>query len=292
MNKMQKAKQVYDSIKIPSELSARVKDAISDAAVAPRHNRLKWHQMAICTAACICLIFVGALNAFPAFAMQIYDVPVLGNIARVFTFREFVIDDREKYIEVRMPAIETQGNSELEQRINYEIRQKIDGILKEQEERAKEYYQAFIETGGKEEDFHKVLVNIDYEVTCSNADIVSFYIIKSETLANAYQEQFYYNIDLKTGKDISLSDMLGPNYMELANRTIQKQMEQRMAEDENAIYFGYGPNADSMLASRFESIDPEQTFYINSQGHVVITFEKYAIAPGYMGIQEFEILPE
>ena len=32
-----------------------------------------------------------------------------------------------------------------------------------------------------------------------------------------------------------------------------------------------------------------QNFYINSNGKVVIVFEKYEIAPGYMGIQEFEI---
>ena len=216
---------------------------------------------------------------------------MLGNIARVFTFREFVIDDEDRYIEVRMPAIETQTNTQLEQRINYEIRQKVDGIIQEQEQRAKEYHQAFIETGGKEEDFHKILVNIDYQVTCSNDEIVSFYITKSETLANAYQEQYYYNIDLKTGKDIQLSDMLGPNYMEIANQSIKQQIQQRVAEDENMIYFGYGDNADLKIGG-FESIDPDQTFYINEQGNVVITFEKYAIAPGYMGIQEFVIMPE
>lgn len=291
MSKMQGAKKVYDSIRIPTALSSKVKEAISEASITPRHRRLKWYQTAVCTAACICLIFVGVLNAFPAFAMQVYEVPVLGDIAQVFTFREYVIEDEESYIEVRMPAIETQSGSELDQRINYEIRQKIDGILEEQEQRAKEYHQAFLETGGKEEDFRKILVNIDYEVTCSNEEVVSFHITKSETLANAYQEQFYYNIDLKTGKDITLSDMLGPNYMEVANQSIKQQIQERLAQDENLMYFGYGSDTE-MLAGRFESIDPDQTFYINSQGHVVITFEKYAIAPGYMGIQEFEVLPE
>lgn len=291
MSKMQGAKEIYNSIPIPAELSTRVKDAISEAAKLPKRYHLRWYQTAICTAACICLIFVGVLNAFPAFALQMYEVPVLGNIARVFTFREFVIDDEDRYIEVRMPAIETQTNTQLEQRINYEIRQKVDGIIQEQEQRAKEYHQAFIETGGKEEDFHKILVNIDYQVTCSNDEIVSFYITKSETLANAYQEQYYYNIDLKTGKDIQLSDMLGPNYMEIANQSIKQQIQQRVAEDENMIYFGYGDNSDLKIGG-FESIDPDQTFYINEQGNVVITFEKYAIAPGYMGIQEFVIMPE
>ena len=30
-------------------------------------------------------------------------------------------------------------------------------------------------------------------------------------------------------------------------------------------------------------------FYINEKGRIVIVFEKYEIAPGYMGTQEFEI---
>lgn len=291
MNRMQDAKKIYDSIRIPPELSSRMKEAVSKGSVAPRHRRLKWYQTAVCTAACICLMFVGALNTFPAFAMQLYDIPVIGNIAKVFTFREFVIDDEEKYIEVRMPAIENTTHTQLEERINYEIRHKIDAALQEQAERAKEYRKAFLETGGREEDFHKILVNIDYKVMCSNDDILSFYITKSETLANAYQEQFYYNIDLKTGKEISLSDMLGPNYIQIANRSIERQIQQRMQEDENALYFGFGDDTEA-LAGRFTTIDPQQTFYINSEGHVVITFEKYAIAPGYMGIQEFEVLPE
>lgn len=291
MNRMQDAKKVYDAIKIPEELSSKVKEAISKGSVTPKRRHFRWYQTVVCTAACIFLMFVGALNAFPAFAMQVYDIPVLGNIAKVFTFREFVIDDKDKYIEVRMPAIENTTHTELEDRINYEIRLKIDGIIKEQEERAKEYRQAFLETGGKEEDFHKILVNIDYKVMCSNDDILSFYITKSETLADTYQEQFYYNIDLKTGKEISLSDMLGPNYIEIANKSIEQQIEQRMAEDENALYFGFGDDTD-MLAGRFTTIEEDQTFYINTEGHVVITFEKYSIAPGYMGIQEFEVLPE
>ena len=40
----------------------------------------------------------------------------------------------------------------------------------------------------------------------------------------------------------------------------------------------------------FSGIENEyQNFYINSEGKVVIVFEKYEIAPGYMGTQEFVI---
>ena len=41
----------------------------------------------------------------------------------------------------------------------------------------------------------------------------------------------------------------------------------------------------------FRSIQEDQGFYVNERGNVVVVFLKYEIAPGYMGTQEFEILP-
>ena len=41
----------------------------------------------------------------------------------------------------------------------------------------------------------------------------------------------------------------------------------------------------------FQGIKPDQSFFINDRGNPVIVFEKYEIAPGSMGIQEFEITP-
>ncbi|MFQ7057552.1 MAG: RsiV family protein [Turicibacter sanguinis] len=41
--------------------------------------------------------------------------------------------------------------------------------------------------------------------------------------------------------------------------------------------------------NEFKSIADNQTFYINSSGDVVVVFDKYSIAPGYMGFPEFTI---
>ncbi|MDF2950278.1 MAG: protein of unknown function DUF3298-containing protein, partial [Sedimentibacter sp.] len=32
-----------------------------------------------------------------------------------------------------------------------------------------------------------------------------------------------------------------------------------------------------------------QSFYINSENKLIISFDKYEVAPGYMGVLEFEI---
>ena len=61
-----------------------------------------------------------------------------------------------------------------------------------------------------------------------------------------------------------------------------------MAEDENNLYFGFGGD-DTMQEAGFKTISDDTPFYINENGNPVIVFEKYEIAPGYMGYQEFEI---
>ena len=75
--------------------------------------------------------------------------------------------------------------------------------------------------------------------------------------------------------------MLGPDYMELANEAVREGIAQRSQDPDN-IYFEPGEGG-------FESIDEDQTFYLNQAGNAVVVFEKYEIAPGYMGMQEFEI---
>ena len=39
----------------------------------------------------------------------------------------------------------------------------------------------------------------------------------------------------------------------------------------------------------FTSISEDQLFYLNENGEPVVVFEKYAIAPGYMGMPEFTV---
>ena len=56
-----------------------------------------------------------------------------------------------------------------------------------------------------------------------------------------------------------------------------------MKKNENNLYFA----ADEGGFSEIE--DEYQDFYINENKKVTVVFQKYEIAPGYMGIQEFEI---
>ena len=148
--------------------------------------------------------------------------------------------------------------------------------------RAAEFRQMILDNGGTIEQFLPFEITMDYEIKCQNDEILSFIISKSESGGWFYLEQYFYNIDLHTGQELTLRHLLGSNYMELVNEQVLEQIKERSADPDLMYYEG---------EEAFNSIGADQDFYVNEEGHVVVVFEKYEIAPGFMGIQEFEILP-
>ncbi|MEG0450770.1 MAG: RsiV family protein, partial [Lysinibacillus sp.] len=52
---------------------------------------------------------------------------------------------------------------------------------------------------------------------------------------------------------------------------------------------GVGTTDDSDQFDSFTAIDAQHEFYITDSGKLMISFDKYEVAPGYMGVVEFEI---
>ncbi len=281
MKNLEDAKKVYEAIKIPEQLKYMVDRTIANESK-PKRYFSRYIKYTLSAVSCVFITFVFMINVNPSLATSIAEMPIIGDIARVFTIKEYKEEDSLKLINAKIPAIENTGNTELEKRVNYEITLKMNEVLDEAEARAAEYKEAIIATGGNEEDYQPINIQIDYKVGYSSSEIVSFVILKSETLASAYTEMYFYNVDIETGKDLNLRDVLGDNYKEIVDETIYKEIEERSNNPDN-MYFTKGEGG-------FEGIENEyQNFYINENGKVVIVFEKYEIAPGYMGIQEFEI---
>ena len=101
-----------------------------------------------------------------------------------------------------------------------------------------------------------------------------------ENWSNAYNESRYYNLDLRTGKEVTLKDLLGDDYEELANLSIQQQIAER--EQAGESFFAED-------AGGFKGISENTKFYIGANHNPVIVFDKYEIANGAAGEIEFEI---
>lgn len=281
LEKLKKAKAVYNSIEIPEQLNAIVTKTIANAKEEKR-DKVRFCKYILSTVGGVFLTFVLMLNISPSFATTVSDIPIIGNVAKVFTIREYKEEDERKLIDAKIPALKNTGNTDLEKRINYEIMLKINEVQEEAEERAGQYKNAVIETGGTEEDYQPIAIQIDYKVGYTSDKVVSFVILKSETLASAYTESFFYNIDIESGKELNLRDVLGSDYKKIVDETIYKEIEERSKNPRNS-YFTKDEGGFSGIENEY------QNFYINQEGKVVIVFAKYEIAPGYMGTQEFVI---
>lgn len=67
-------------------------------------------------------------------------------------------------------------------------------------------------------------------------------------------------------------------------------MRHQMKEDPDKIYWVSGTgDKDIMPGDMFKKISANQNFYINKDHKLVISFDKYDVAPGYMGVVEFVI---
>ena len=274
----EEARRQYRAEPVPEELNFAVASALRSGEKQRRRRRTLRRSLSGGLAACAS--FVLLVNLSPTFAQAVSAVPVLGDLARVFTVAQYTVEDRDHLIDVRLPALELAGDTDLEQRINTEIRKSIDQVLDEAEERAREAREAFVATVGKAEDFMPIIIDVDYEVKCSNGQYLSFVITKTETLASAYTEYYLYNLDLTTGTELTLPDLLGPDWREQCDEAVRSGIAR--SELEGGVFFAPGEGG-------FKTVSDDQKFFLNADGEVVLLFEKYELAPGYMGAQEFTV---
>ena len=265
MNELwEQARQQYRQADTPQELEFAVASALRAGERKRRRYRGLRRSLSASLAACAC--FVLLVNASPTFAQAVANVPVLGDLARVFTVSQYTVEDRDHLIDVRLPALDLAGDTDLEQRINTDISTRIDQVLQEAENRARDTKEAYVATGGDPDDFMPIIISVDYEIKCQNDRYLSFVITKTETLASAYTEHYTYNIDLQAGREITLRDILGSDYKEIANSVISAEIARR-SEDPDNIYFLQGEGG-------FESIADDQRFYLDADGTPVEFFEK------------------
>ena len=75
------------------------------------------------------------------------------------------------------------------------------------------------------------------------------------------------------------------DYVSVISEYITSEMK-RLNAEENGMFFIDGEENDF---DGFKEIKPDQNFYINENGNIVICFDKYEVAAGAQGSPEFEI---
>ena len=133
-------------------------------------------------------------------------------------------------------------------------------------------------------------VETSSDVLINNENWFTLRISMYESENSGEANYIFYNIDKAKGQLVNLSDLFkDKEYKSAISQEIKNQMQQKMKENSNLSYWIAQEGTDSI---GFTSITDNQDFYISENGNIVVVFNKYEVAPGYMGVQEFEISKE
>ncbi|USK36615.1 DUF3298 and DUF4163 domain-containing protein (plasmid) [Bacillus sp. F19] len=266
--KLEALRKEYKNTPIPDELDFIVKKALKQK----KKRNVNMMQRLVGVGAAV-LIFITGVNASPNLANALSEVPIVGSLVKVLTFTEFKVDEGTAKTEIKVPAITNMENKTLESTLN-----------KKYLEASKKLYNDFmakIEEVKKNGGGH-LGVESGYDVKTDNDQILAVgrYVVST---VNSYSEYTYDTIDKKHELLITLPSLFkDDSYMNLINENIKEQMRRQMERDPDKFYW-----LDDEMG--FKTIAKDQSFYINDIGKLVIVFNKYEVAPGYMGVCEFTI---
>lgn len=223
-------------------------------------------------------ILTGAIGV-NAFSKSFSEIPVTNTITYTFENREIT----EKGAEANIENLKISGfkNKEFEKKLNDKFlslsESILGGFMNNVEEMSK--------------DTEKVMLSeiLDFQIKTDTSSVLSIDAVTDIIMASSNEIHNFYNIDKKNEKLITLSDLFkDDSYISVISDYIKSEMASQMKQNENIAYF----TKEDMSDASFDKITSSQNFYINSKGQLVIVFDKYAVAPGYMGTVEFTIPTE
>jgi hypothetical protein len=277
-----KQRLAEESAELPDSVKEKIEAALSNLPEADTNQpiiplRKQVHRLRrpVAAAACAAFIFVFLLpNVSVVYAQALEQVPVIGSLVKVVTIRNYLYSDETHEMDVRIPSIEdTENPAAID----------INADMAELTERLVQQFYTDVDTFG--EDSHGSLY-VDYEIVTNTDTWFTLKLCVTEVAGSSNSYYRYYNLDKLSGKIVTLADIAkNDGFYEAAEKEIKRQMAQRMQEDSNSVYW----IEDNSLGEEFVNLTPDHNFFWDTDGNLVIPFDKYEVAPGYMGTSEFTI---
>ena len=229
----------------------------------PHHRLRRW----LTSAAAVIALFIALPNTTATVAHAMEQIPILGALVKVVTFREYHYEDGTNHAAVQAPELLSDAKAAGE--INEDVKVYVNQILAD--------FQSRLEADGET---HQGL-DITYSVVTDSESWFTLRLDVLETMASGYQYQVLYHIDKTTGQTVALADLFRPDsdWRTALNGELLGQMNALMESDEGGTYF----------TEEFTGIPDKQNFYWKESGELVIVFDEYQVAPGSMGCPEFVI---
>lgn len=270
MSNLIKLKQEYLMRQLPIQFEENLRKVVYG-----RRTRFKKSKIA----AGISITLILGLNALPALAQNLREIPALRPVVDVLTLNRFVAEsaDGQITLDISVPTLEGAGE------IGEVLNQKYLSI-------AEEEYHRFIQNlpeADSDISWHEAVIG-DYEILWQDDEIVVIKNWMAYLAGSGYQVVNYDVVDIKNQLILNLPALFkDDSYIRIISNEVIRQMREQM-KDPNGNFYWIDPE-DSPGGEVFSEIADNQSFYINSERQLVITFGEYEVAPGFVGTPEFVI---
>ena len=282
MNRIEDLKKEYEAYQAPASLKRKVTNAMARAKKERRNKAIiRITGRSILGVAAAMLTIVILVNSSPQIARAMGSVPILGALSELLTFRGYTErgDGHEANIATPqiIPSEDGQTLTPGEEQLNRTIEEYTQQIIDD-------YEAAVLNAGGQ-------VPHVGVDTVCTvlpeNERLFSLRLDTVENTGGSATYSKIYHFDKATDREVILADAFaaGTDYITAISENIREQMTKRMAEDPEAYYFLEEEDGDA----NFRQIKPNQEFYLDADRNLVIVFDEYDVAPGYMGEVEFTV---
>lgn len=285
--KLEKMKTDYEKLEMTTEQIERMRERMMEAKREKRQNKRNYVVKTITAAAAAVAVFVTLPNVSPDVAYAMSNIPVLGKLVDVVTFRDYKYEDERHNADVEVPElVATEMIEGTESVVQENLQKSTDEINAEIQAITDQIVAEFEANVADEEGYQDVVVKSD--VISTTADYFTLKLLVYQGAGSGAEWDYYYTIDLKTGERLALKDLFteGADYITAISENIKEQMKAEMAADESKVYW---VDNEDVPEWNFEAITDETAFYVNENGNIVISFNEGDVAPMYMGVVTFEI---
>ena len=280
---LKEMKQKYEKITMREDAYKKMRQRMDQAKKENRMMKKKNVYKGLAAVAAAMAVVVALPNTSSTVANAMQSIPVFGEFVKVVTFRDYQYDSDKKTADVSVPevVVDADANTENAEKMKESTEQINAEIQKISDQWIKEFKKDLAKDGYKD-------MQISSEVIKTTDDYFTLKLTCTQTEASGYEENHYFTLDRKTGKQLKLADLYSgeADYKKRISDNIKKQMREQMKADENVSYWLDDKDLPEM---NFTEITEDTAFYINEDGKLVICFNEGDVAPMYMGAVQFVI---
>ena len=282
---MEDWKKEYDNINVPEEMRETLEQSINRAKEEKKRMKKITLYKTFGSMAAVLAIVLILPNTSQTAAAAMQQIPLLGNLFKVVTVRDYQVNEERNNADVKVPQVEVDtADDNADSDTVAQARASADAINFDINEETNKFIEEFKESLKNEEGYQSLY--IDSNVKLDTDNLFSLELILYQGAGSGYEQHKHYTVDKKTGKELSLKDLCGDDYIDTISEEIKTQMREQMAADETVQYWLDDPEVEEW---NFDKIAEDQDFYVNEDGHIVVCFNEYDVAPGSMGCVEFTL---